>query len=442
MKNPLGKEFTLKSLLKFAFPSSAMMVFVALYSIVDGIFVARFVNSDALAAINIVFPAMTVVMGIGVMFASGGSAIIARKMGKKRTQEARENFSLIMCTAVILSCAIVTIGLFNIEPLIKFLGASDKLLPYCTDYLKIIMIFFPVLVVQVMFEFLFVTAGRPMIGLFVTLAAGITNAILDYVFIVLFDMGIKGAAWGTVIGYIIPVIAGIIFFLRKNKELYFVKPKFDFKVLLHSCVNGSSEMVTNLASSITTFLFNITMMRFLGETGVAAITTVLYAQFLFISLFLGFSNGVAPVISYNYGRRNKEMLRKVFHICMNFIAITSLAMFLASIILSSTIAQIFFTKDSSAYLITVNGFILFSITYIFAGINIFTSALFTALSNGKISAFISFARTFVFIVSGILIIPRLIGVDGVWLSVPAAEMLSLILSLFFIFTKNKKYGYM
>lgn len=442
MKNPLEKEFTPKSLLKFVFPSSAAMIFVALYSIIDGFFVARFINSDALAAINIVFPAMTVVMGIGIMLASGGSAIIAKKMGEGDPARARENFSLIMCGAITASCILAAAGAANTDALIKFFGASDRLFPYCRDYLKIIMLFFPAIVMQVMYEFFFVTAGRPLIGLAVTVAAGLTNAALDYFFIAVLAMGIKGAAWATAAGCLIPVITGTVFFIIRDKPLYFAKPAFDPRVLVQACINGSSEMVANLASSITTFMFNISMMKFLGEAGVAAVTAALYTQFLFISLFLGFSNAVAPVISYNYGMKNFKMLKRVFHICINFIVFASLAVFLFSISFSYRIAGIFFKENSPVYAAAANGFILFSAAYIFAGFNIFASALFTALSNGKVSAVISFARTFIFIAAGIVILPKFAGIDGIWLSVPAAEAAALFLSLGFVFAKNKKYGYL
>lgn len=305
-ENELAKNFDAHSLLRFASPTIIMMIFFGLYTIVDTIFVARFVNTDALSAINIVTPLVGIIVGLVTMFATGGSAIIARKMGSGNDSEARENFSLITATIVTIGILFTVIGLFYLDPLLRALGASDALFPYCRDYLGMLLIFAPMNMLQVLFAVLFITAGRPGLGMKLSVAAGLANMLLDYLFIVVFQMGIGGAALATGIGYSIPATAGIVFFFRNT--LFFSSPKLDPHVLVESAYNGSSEMVGQLSAAITTFLFNAAMMALAGEDGVAAITIMIYLQFFLTTFFIGFSIGIAPILSYNYGRRNRRQL--------------------------------------------------------------------------------------------------------------------------------------
>lgn len=280
-----------------------------------------------------------------------------------------------------------------------------------------------------------------MIGLGLTIGGGIANMILDYVFMGPLQMGIEGAALATGIGQLIPAVVGMGYFLFVRQSLYIVRPKFSFKVLIESCLNGSSEMVTNLSAAIVTYLFNIMMLRFLGEPGVAAITIVLYGQFLFNALYMGFSMGVAPVISYNHGSGNRRMLQRLFRICISFITVSSVVITIFALISSPVIVEIFTPKGTETYEIAKNGFFLFSFNYIFAGINIFSSSMFTAFSDGKVSAIISFVRTFVLIVVNILVLPYLMGVNGIWLAVPAAELMTVFLSVYYFVRKKEKYHY-
>ena len=303
-RNPLAKEFHTLSLIKFAFPSMVMMVFMGLYTIIDTIFVARFVDTNALSSINIVCPVINIIVGLGTMLATGGSAIVAKKMGSGKADEARSNFTLIIITGLV----ITVIGLLFLDEIVWGLGASEILFPYCKDYLTIQLIFVVGNIMQVLYQNLFVTAGKPTLGLILSVLAGLANIVFDYIFIVLLHMGIKGAALGTGIGYMIPTVIGTIFFLTGRSELHFCKPKMDAAVLLKSCSNGASEMVSQLSTAVTTFLFNATMMRLLGEDGVAAITVIIYSQFLLTTLYIGFSMGVAPIISYNYGSENIKQL--------------------------------------------------------------------------------------------------------------------------------------
>lgn len=440
--NALSQDFSAISLLRFAFPTIAMMIFTGLYTIVDTIFVSRFVNTNALSAINIVCPIINITVGLAAMLATGGSAIIARKMGKGNIREAKENFTLIVCAGIVTGLLISLAGLLFLEPVIRGLGASDLLYPYCRDYITILLMFAPANVMQCLYVNLFVTAGKPQLGLWLSVLAGLTNIVLDYVFIVPMQMGISGAAIATSIGYMIPTIAGTCFFAKSKGSLSFVRPKFDIKVIGESCFNGASEMVGQLSTAITTFLFNITMMKLLGEDGVAAVTIIIYSQFLLITMYIGFSMGVAPVISYNYGSRNHVRLKRIFRICIGFIFLCSVLLFAVSIPGGQYISRIFAGQEANVFEITRYGFSIFSFSFLFCGFNIFASAMFTALSNGKISAIISFLRTFVFITAGLLVLPVFLNVTGIWLAVPLAELLALIVSAALILRYRTHYQYL
>lgn len=440
--NLLAQHFSIGSLLRFAFPTIFMMVFSGLYTIVDTMFVARFVNTHALSSINIVTPVINIIVGLGGMIATGGSAIVARKMGNGRNQEARKDFTMIVSTSAAIGIAITCFGLLFLEQIIKWLGASDLLFPYAKDYLAILLIFAPANMLQVVFANLFVTAGKPGLGMGLGLAAGFINAVFDFIFIVPMQMGISGAALATSLGYMIPTVAGIVFFLRnKSGVLYFTRPHFNIRVLGESCFNGSSEMVSQLSAAVTAFLFNAAMMRLLGEDGVAAITIIIYSQFLLTTLYIGFSMGVAPVFSYNYGNGNTVQLKQIFKICMGFISFASVMVFVISMLGGPYLVGIFAPKGAYVYDIAQVGFLIFPFSFLFCGLNIFSSALFTALSNGKVSAAISFLRTFVFLTIGILALPVFLKVTGIWLAVPLAEMLTLVMVICFIVRNRKKYKY-
>lgn len=441
-KNPLAKEFHALSLIKFAFPSMVMMVFMGLYTIIDTIFVARFVDTNALSSINIVCPVINIIVGLGTMLATGGSAIVAKKMGGGNTEEARSNFTLIIITGIITGLAITVIGLLFLDEIVWGLGASEILFPYCRDYLAIQLIFVIGNIMQVLYQNLFVTAGKPTLGLILSVLAGLANIVFDYIFIVLLHMGIKGAALGTGTGYMIPTVIGTIFFLTGRSELHFCRPQMDAAVLLKSCSNGASEMVSQLSTAVTTFLFNATMMKLLGEDGVAAITVIIYSQFLLTTLYIGFSMGVAPIISYNYGSENVKQLKKVVRICFCFILVISVFVFLLSLFAGESIAKIFAENNENVFEITKRGFSIFSFGFLFSGCNIFASALFTALSNGKVSATISFLRTFGFIMIFLLVLPRFLEVTGVWLAIPIAELLTFMLTIYLIFRHRKHYSYL
>ena len=437
MNNSLAKEFDLKSLLRFSAPSIAMMVFTSLYTIVDGMFVSNLVGTDALSAINICYPLLSLFYAISIMFSTGGCAVVSIQLGEGNSKKANRLFAFITLSALAVTAALAVVSFIFLEPLLTFLGCSETLIPLCKSYLSVLLVFSPVLTLQILFQSFFVAAGKPALGLILTVSAGISNMILDYVFMAHFNSGISGAALATAAGYFIPAIGGVIFFFKNRKGLCFSLPQIDFKALLKSCTNGSSEMVTNLSTSITTMLFNVTMMKHLGNDGVAAISAVLYSQFLLTALYLGFSVGVAPILSYHYGAGNCVYLNKLKRICYKFVLATSVLSFVLAFSMSNPLASLFSGNNQNVHELIKHGMMLFSVGFIFSGFNIFTSAFFTALSDGLTSAIVSFSRTFLFIIDGLYLMMAILGIDGLWLSIPFAELCAFIISIIFLKAKQK-----
>lgn len=440
-ENPLAQNFNIKSLLKFAFPTILTMIFMGLYTMIDTAFVSRFIGTNALSALNIVCPIINLIVGFGTMIAAGGSAVIARKIGAKEYIRASQDFTLIICTGVLSGILITILGSIFIDNIIWTLGANNILFSYCKEYLFILLLFTPANILQVIFQNLIITAGYPLIGMILGIGAGVVNILLDYIFMAFLQMGMQGAAFGTGIGYIIPSIIGILLFFSKKNRLHFILPIMDISVLIESCTNGFSEMVNQTATAVTIFLFNHIMMNIMGENGVAAITIIIYTQFLLNTIYIGFSMGVAPIISYNYGKQDNYQLKKVFFICIKFIVFISIFIFSMAFIFGSYFICIFSEKGTFVYKITINGFLIFSFSFLFCGWNIFTSAVFTALSNGKLSAILSFLRTFVLITILLLILPNILGITGIWLAVPIAEFITMIIALIFIYRNKQKYHY-
>ncbi|SCJ93624.1 Staphylococcal virulence regulator protein A [uncultured Clostridium sp.] len=432
MSNILSQKITTSSLIKFSIPTVIMMTFMSLYTMVDGIFISNFVGTDALSAVNLVSPFIMIISTIGIMLATGGSAIVARKMGERKIKESKENFSLLVVMGIIVGVAVLILGNIFINPLIKVLGANEVVSKYCYDYIKIMLAFMPALMLQVIFQSFFVTAGKSALGLGFVVVGGITNIILDYIFIAVLKMGLMGAGLATGIGYSIPGVLGFIYFLINRKgSLYLIKPKMDFKVLKESLINGSSEMVSNLASGITIYLFNIAMMKMIGSDGVASISVILYTDSLLVAIYMGYAMGVAPLISYNYGEENRRNLRKILKISVRTLLIGSVIVSAACVVFSKNLVSIFAPAGSNVFHIAAAGLPIFSIAFLFKGLNIFASSMFTALSNGKVSAVLSFLRTFVFLIVGIAVFPRLFNVTGLWISVPFAEILAIIVSIIY-----------
>lgn len=442
MHNPLAKQFSTASLLRFALPNVVMMVFLSLYTIVDGMFISRFVGTLALSAINMSYPLISLELAVGIMLGTGGSAVIARELGEGKQDLARRDFTCIVAAALALGILFALAGLLWLDPLLELLGTSAAQMPYCRIYTQILLLFAPAALLQAVFQSLFVTAGRPHLGLTVTVAGGLANIVLDPLFMGPLGMGVEGAAIATAASYCIPAAAGLVFFFRNRQgTLCFVPFRPRWRMLLHTCGNGSSEMVTNIAIAVTTLLFNLIFLEFWQEDGVAAITIVMYLQFVFSAAYIGFSMGVAPVVSYKYGAEDWAQLRRIVRCCLGFLAAASLGVYLLSLVLIRPCLSLFTDADSPVYRLTLEGFPIFAVSFLPMGVGIFASSLFTAFSNGVVSAVISFARTFVFLVGMILLLPRVLGEDGIWLAVPAAEILGLMVAAAFLLWGRRKYHY-
>ena len=429
MNNRLGREFTLGQLLKFALPSVLSMLSMGLYTVADTVFVARFAGEDALAALNIVCPVVNLLVGLGTMLAAGGSARVARELGAGGEERARRAFTLLVRAGLALGLLLTLTGTVFLEPLVLALGSSSRLLPSGKSYLGTLLLFAPAGMLQVLFQNLLVTAGRPGLGMALSLGAGGLNLLLDWLLMSPCGMGIAGAALGTGMGYLVPALAGLYFFAANSEALRFARPCWDSEALAESCRNGASELVSQLAAAVTTFLFNKAMLGLLGEAGVAAVTILIYTQFLLTALFIGFSMGVAPVISFCRGSGQRERLRRLLQRCMGMILGASAVIWAGALALGGLVAGIFSPEDSQVYAIAREGFALFSHSFLFCGVNMFASSFFTALADGRTSALISFLRTFGFLAPGLVLLPRLWGVTGVWLAVPLAEGAALAVSL-------------
>lgn len=442
-ENRLAKQFHLGSLLRFACPTIVMMVIMSLYTMVDGAFVSRFAGTAALSAVNIVYPALSAVLAVGIMLATGGSAIIARKLGEGNVAQARQDFTFTVLVGAGAGLLLMALGLLFLDPMLHMLGAgSGELYALCRAYTLPLLFSTAPCMVAMLFQSLFVTAGRPIMGLVVTAIGGVANIVLDYIFIVLLNMGIAGAALGTGIGYSIPAAYGLLYFsLSRRGTLYFVRTRFAGRMLLQSCANGSSEMVTNLATAVTTFLFNQQMLRYVGEDGVAAVTIVLYTQFLLTAVYLGYSTGTAPVFSYNFGSGDTAQLKRLFRMSLAAILVASAATFALAMPLAGPIVSLFALPGNPVYDLGIYGFRLFAISFLFTGLSIFASSFFTALSDGRTSAVISLMRTFVFLMLLLWLLPLWLGVDGIWLAVPLAELLGAGVSIWYLCRMRKKYEY-
>lgn len=432
MSKGLEEKFNRVSLFKFVLPTVIMMVFMSLYTIIDGIFVSRLVGGEALAALNIVLPIPSIIWGISIMFATGSSAIISKHLGEGKEKLAKGEFSFIILVNIVIAVVLAVFVLLFLNETSMFLGAKGRVLEYANKYLFVIVIIMPITFIKTIFDYFYVVIGKPNIGVFLALVGGITNIVLDYLFIGPMQMGIVGAALATAIGQFIPAIIGIFIFMNRENSLHFTKPKFDFKMLLNSSFNGASEMIINLSGALTVFLFNMAMLKYLGDEGVAAITIVLYAQYLLISVYLGVSSGTAPIISYKYGDDDKDQLKKVIRYSYEAIILSSIVTFVISYMAAPQIIGAFVEPGTNIYEITKNGFGLFSISFLFIGANIYTSGMFTAFSNGKVSAIISFLRTFVFVILGIVILPMFFDINGIWLTIPFAEVLTIIFSIYYV----------
>lgn len=427
---PLAQKFTMRTLLRFAAPSIGMMLVMSLYTITDGIFIGQFAGSDALAASNIVYPPINLLYGLGIMLASGGSALVAKTLGEKNCQRANAQFSFITVSGAATGAVLaLLIGLF-FEPVLRFLGATPELMTDCRSYLGAVLPFFPAAALLVIFNAFYIADGRPIQGFLVSVASGIANAALDYLFLAQLGMGVAGAGLATGLSDLLAAVIGLVYFSRCSRTLHFARFAVRLSVLKDTCSNGVSELVTQLSMGVITFLFNLLTLAYAGASGVAAITVILYAEMLLTAVFVGFTNGVAPVFSYHFGARQPRELVRLLKLSLVIIGASGLFAFGAAQLLAAPLVNLFLPQGGEAARLTQNGFALFSFSFLLSGFNIFGSGFFTALSNGKTSAIISFVRNLAATSLFLAILPCFFALNGVWLAVPAADIAALLLTVF------------
>ncbi len=439
----LSEHFTYKKLYKAVFPSICMMLFTSIYSVVDGLFVSNFVGKTAFASINLIMPVLMILGSIGFMMGTGGSALVAKTLGQGDEEKANQIFSMTIYFTIIVGFVVSVVGFVFIEPIAKLLGATSEMLKDCVVYGRILIIVNFIFMLQNAFQSMFIVAEKPTLGFIVTVIAGVTNIILDALFVAVFKWGLVGAAVATAISYVIGGVVPIFYFLNKKNSslLKLVKTKFDFKAIGFACLNGSSELVTNVSSSIISMLFNMQLLKIAGENGVAAYGVIMYAGFIFAAIFIGYSIGTAPLIGYHYGAENHDELKNLLKKSLVVLSIFGVVMTCLTEIFAKPLSYIFVSYDKNLLSLTTNGMRLYGLSFLIMGFNIFSSSFFTSLNNGLISALISFLRTLVFQILTIIVMPILFGINGVWLSVVVAEFLALIVSIVCIVTQRKKYKY-
>lgn len=441
-KPQLSDHFTCPRLLRFVFPSIVMMVFTSIYSVVDGFFVSNFTGKTTFAAINFIWPLLGILGTAGFMFGTGGSALIARTLGEGDEARAQRQFSLIVYATIVTGALLGAAGLMALRPVAMMMGATGQLLEDSVRYATIFLIGLPAYVLQYAFQCLFVTAGKPTLGLIFTAAAGITNMVLDAVFVGLLGWGLEGAAAATVLSQCVGGLLPLIYFARPNSSLLRLgKTRVNFRVLGQTCLNGSSELMSNIAVSLVSMLYNRQLLHYIGEDGIAAYGVLMYVSMIFQAVFIGYSVGSAPIVSFHYGAGNRAELRGLLRRGLGIIGCFAAGMLALSLLLSAPLSRLFVGYDAALMELTVQAFRIFSWSFLFSGFSILGSSFFTALNNGPVSAAISFLRTLVFQLGAVLVLPLIWGVTGIWASIVAAEVLSAAVTGALLWGMRKKYGY-
>lgn len=438
----LSDHFTYKKLFRFVLPSIIMMVFTSIYGVVDGLFVSNCVGKHAFTAINLIMPFVMIFGGVGFMLGTGGSALVAKTLGEQQPDKANRYFTMIIVTTVVIGILISVIGVIVIRPVAVFLGADDAILPDCIIYGSITMIFSTSFMLQNAFQSFLITAGKPNLGLIATVAAGVTNMVLDAVFVAFLRWGVAGAAIATGLSQCVGGILPLIYFLRPNNSLLSLKKtKLEIIPILKACANGSSEMVSNVTASILGMLYNFQLLKYAGQDGVASYGVLMYIQFFYVAIFIGYSIGSAPIISYHYGADNHPELKSLLRKSIFLMIATGFGMLLIAELLARPLSMIFVGYDPGLLAMTVHALRISSLSFFIVGFNIFASSFFTALNNGGVSAAISFLRTFIFKLSAVLLLPLIFHLDGIWWAEVTAEIFAFFLSLIFLIAKRKKYDY-
>ncbi len=438
----LSDHFTVRRLLRFTFPSIIMMVFTSIYGVVDGFFVSNFVGKEAFTAVNFVMPAIMILQGFGFMFGTGGGALISKTLGEGDGEKANRLFSMIVLISAVFGTAIGAVGILVIRPVTAFLGAEGVLLDNCVLYARTVLVGCPAVFLQYEFQSLFSTAEKPKLGLYITVAAGVTNMALDALFVGAFRWGVVGAAVATVLSQCVGGFLPLLFFFTgKGGLLRFCRPVWDGHALVKVCTNGSSELMSNISMSIVSMLYNTQLLKYAGEDGVAAYGVLMYVNMIFIALFIGFSIGAAPIVGYNFGAKNRSELHGVLVKSLSTIAVFSVAMVGLSFLLAKPLSFLFVGYDEALCDMTVHAFYIYTFSFLFCGFAIYGSSFFTALNDGLISALISFLRTLVFQIAAVLIFPLIWQLDGIWISIVAAEVAAVAVTVVFLIAKQKKYQY-
>ena len=442
MQIKLSDHFTYKRLFRFVLPSIIMMVFVSVYGVVDGLFVSNFAGKEEFTAVNLIFPFPMLLGAFGFMIGTGGSALVSITLGEGKKKEANEFFSLLIYVTMIVGLVLTVLGVLFTEKIALLFGAEGEILEYCVTYGRLLFLALVPFMLQNVFQSFLVTAEKPTFGLIITVISGVTNMVLDYIFIGILDGGVVGAALATGISQVVGGLIPLVYFILPNKSLLKLgKAKWNMRALWKTCFNGSSELMTNISISLVNMLYNFQLMNFAKEDGVAAYGVIMYVNFIFVAVFLGYAIGTAPIIGYHYGAGNKDEMKNVYRKSIGFNIVAGILMCIVAILLASPLAKLFVGYDPTLYEMTKWGFTVYSISFVVMGLNIYGSSFFTALGNGLVSALLSFLRTLLFQVVALLVLPIFWGLNGIWFSIVAAEGVALILTLIFLGHYRKKYGY-
>lgn len=438
----LSDHFTYRKLLRFVLPSITMMIFTSIYGVVDGLFVSNFVGKTSFAAINLIMPVLMIFGSIGFMLGTGGSALVAKTLGEQRPEKAKRYFTMMVWTTLIVGVTISLAGIAAMRPMAAWLGADEAMLPDCVLYGRITMIFNVTFMLQNVFQGFLITAEKPKLGLATTVAAGLTNMALDALFIGVFKWGVAGAALATGLSQSVGGLIPLVYFLRPNTSLLrLTKTKLEVKPILRACGNGASEMVSNVTASVVGMLYNFQLLKYAGENGVASYGVLMYVQFIFIAVFIGYSIGSAPVVGYHYGAGNHGELKNLLRKSVLLMAGIGCGMVVVAQLLAVPLSKLFVGYDPELFGMTVRALRIASSAFLVVGFNVFASSFFTALNNGGVSAAISFLRTFIFKLSAVLILPLLLNLDGIWWADVTAEIFAFVISILFLVAKRKKYHY-
>ncbi len=442
MNIQLSDHFTYQKIFRFVLPSIGMMVFTSIYGVVDGFFISNFAGKTAFASINLVMPFIMIVAGIGFMIGTGGTALVSKYLGQKEEKRANECFTMMVVVVIVSGIIVSLLGIIFMRRISYFLGATEEMIEDCVIYGQIVIAFNMPYMLQNVFQSFMIAAEKPKLGLKITVLSGVTNMVLDALFVGIFKWGVAGAAIATGASQCVGGFGPLIYFARENdSRLRLVKTKLELEPILQAAGNGSSELMSNISSSLVGAVYNYQLMKYIGENGVSTYGVLMYVQFIFVAIYVGYAIGCAPIVSYHYGAENHDEVKNMLHKSITAMSILGIILAISAFSLSGVLAKIFVGYDAELLELTIHAFKLFSLSFLFSGLNIYTSSFFTALNNGVISAAVSFIRTLIFQMSFVLFLPLLLGTDGIWLSSIFAEIAAFIVSFIFLVIERKEYQY-